>query len=182
MMALIDDLMLYSQISLRPIEMEELDLNDTVAKVLEDLEVDIQQKKAAIKIESLPIVRGYKVQLVQLFQNLIGNALKYHQDNISPVIEISSYMVSGKQIPGANAAELKKKFFCIEVKDNGIGFEQEHSERIFQMFQRLHGISEYRGTGVGLAIARKVADNHLGRITAESEPGKGSLFRLYLPV
>jgi len=179
MMALIDDLLLYSRFSQRPLQMEAVDLNEKIRKVLEDLEVEVHNKKAIVNIHPLPVVVGYPVQLQQLFQNLIGNALKYHQQDLPPVVDISFSVVSGKQL---GYPLQPREYYLIEVTDNGIGFDQVHSERIFQMFQRLHGNAEYRGTGVGLAIARKVTDNHHGRIVAQSEPGKGSKFILYLPV
>jgi light-regulated signal transduction histidine kinase (bacteriophytochrome) len=179
MVNLIDDLLLYSRFSQRPPQMEKVDLNEKISKVLEDLIVDIQQKKAVITIRPLPTVKGYHGQLQQLFQNLIGNALKYHQEGLAPSIDIFSTIVNGDDI---GYPLLAKPYYAIEVRDKGIGFEPEHAEKIFQMFQRLHGNAEYRGTGVGLAIARKVADNHHGRIIAQSELGKGSRFVVYLPV
>jgi signal transduction histidine kinase len=180
--ALIDDLLLYSHVNLHPPEKENVDLNEKVSKVLEDLELDIQQKKAIIKVDKLPVVKGHRRQLQQLFQNLIGNALKYSKPGIPPEIFISATRVSGKEAGLDSEIEANKPFHLIEVRDNGIGFEQTESERIFQMFQRLHGNTEYRGTGVGLSIARKVAENHYGKIVAFSEPGKGASFKVFLPM
>ena len=181
--ALIDDLLLYSHVSHRPHEKEEVDLNEKLNKVLEDLELDIQQKKATITPGKLPVVKGYRRQLQQLFQNLIGNALKYCKPGVAPEITITSDIVTGRRIGvQLGDGDLDKKYYRIEVKDNGIGFEQKESERIFQMFQRLHGNTEYRGTGVGLSIAQKVAENHNGKIVAEGEPGKGASFKVYLPM
>jgi PAS domain S-box-containing protein len=180
--ALIDDLLLYSHVNLHPPEKENVDLNEKVSKVLEDLELDIQQKKAIIKVDKLPVVKGHRRQLQQLFQNLIGNALKYSKPGIPPEIFISATRVSGKEAGFGSEIEANKPFHLIEVTDNGIGFEQTESERIFQMFQRLHGNTEYRGTGVGLSIARKVAENHYGKIVAFGEPGKGASFKVLLPM
>ena len=139
---------------------------------LEDLELDIAEKKATIHVGHLPVINGYRRQLQQVFQNLIGNALKYSKKDEPPVININS-----KEI-----LEKGKPYHAISIQDNGIGFEQEFAEKIFQMFTRLHGRAEYVGTGVGLAIVKKVVENHNGFIRVESIPGKGSTFFVYLPV
>jgi light-regulated signal transduction histidine kinase (bacteriophytochrome) len=181
--ALIDDLLLFSHVSSKPHAKEVVDLNERVKRVLEDLELEVQLKSATITINPLPIVKGYRRQLQQLFQNLIGNALKYSKPGIAPIITITSTELGDEnawlKLPEAGQQKL---FYCIEVKDNGIGFEQNEAERIFHMFHRLHGNAEYRGTGVGLSIARKVVENHNGKIIAESEPGMGAAFKVYLPV
>lgn len=169
---LIDDLLLYSHVSHRPHETENVDLNQKVQAVLEDLELDIEEKKADIHVEKLPIVKGYRRQLQQLFQNLITNALKYSKRDVPPHITISASRVT----------ENKKAYHLITVKDNGIGFDPEYADKIFQMFTRLHGKREYSGTGVGLSIAKKVVENHYGFIKAKSQPGEGSMFEIYLPV
>jgi signal transduction histidine kinase len=121
--------------------------------------------------------------LQQLFQNLISNALKYSKPHISPDITIISHEVRGENagIP-LPAGEWNSPFYLIEVKDNGIGFDQSNSELIFQMFKRLHGKSEYSGTGVGLAIVKKVVQNHNGYIWAEGQSGIGATFKVLLPV
>ena len=168
---LIDDLLLYSHVSHKPLETENIDLNQKISRVIDDLELDIEEKKATINIGKLPVIKGYRRQLQQLFQNLIGNALKYSKKEIPPVINIQSIPVE----------ENGRKYHLISFEDNGIGFEQEFAEKIFQMFTRLHGKSEYSGTGVGLAIVKKVVENHNGFIRAESVPGKGSTFSVYLP-
>jgi signal transduction histidine kinase len=179
--ALIDDLLLYSHISQRPMEMEEVDLNQKMNKVLEDLELDIQEKKAVVSIGTLPKVKGYRRQLQQLFQNLIGNALKYSKPGVVPHISVhASVVTADASSNGQTAPDIK--YHLIEVSDNGIGFDPAESERIFQMFQRLHGNAEYRGTGVGLSIVKKVIENHNGKIEAEGRPGKGASFKVYLPV
>lgn len=169
---LIDDLLLYSHVSHRPHETESVDLNLKVRNALEDLELDIAEKKAVINIEKLPVVKGYRRQLQQLFQNLISNALKYSKQDVAPHIEVKAREVS----------ENGKRYHLVEVKDNGIGFEREYSNKIFQMFTRLHGKDEYSGTGVGLSIVKKVVENHNGFIRVESELGEGSVFQIYLPV
>jgi PAS domain S-box-containing protein len=169
---LIDDLLLYSHVSQRPHETETVDLAKAVQNAMEDLELDIQEKGASIEVGKLPVVKGYRRQLQQLFQNLLTNALKYSKRDLAPFIDISSKDVT----------ENEGRYHLITVKDNGIGFDQQYSERIFQMFARLHGKSEYGGTGVGLSIVKKVVENHNGFIRAESTEGEGSVFKIYLPV
>lgn len=168
---LIDDLLLYSHVSQRPHETEPVDLNKKVQKVLEDLELDVEEKKAMINIGKLPVIKGYRRQLQQLFQNLISNALKYSKADIAPHIHISASEVS----------ENGRRYHLIAIKDNGIGFAQEHEEKIFQMFTRLHGRAEYSGTGVGLSIVKKVVENHNGLINVESKPGEGATFKVLIP-
>ncbi|MGB8190685.1 MAG: ATP-binding protein, partial [Chitinophagaceae bacterium] len=168
---LIDDLLLYSHVSHRPHETEAVDLNVKVRRVMEDLELDIQEKKAIIDVGKLPVMNGYRRQLQQLFQNLISNALKYSIENVPPQITITA----------TKATEKGLTYNVISVKDNGIGFEQQYADKIFQMFARLHGKNEYSGTGVGLSIVKKVVENHNGFIRVESASGEGSTFEIYLP-
>lgn len=169
---LIDDLLLYSHVSQRPHETEVVDLNEQIHRVLEDLDLDIEEKKATIKIEGLPVVNGYRRQLQQLFQNLISNALKYSKAALPPLITITAELSENNG----------RRYHRIKVADNGIGFEPEYAEKIFQMFTRLHGKTEYSGTGVGLSIVKKVVENHDGFIDVESKLDEGSVFKIYLPV
>jgi light-regulated signal transduction histidine kinase (bacteriophytochrome) len=168
---LIDDLLLYSHVSQRPHETEPVDINQNVQRVLEDLELDIEEKKAVIRVEKLPVVKGYRRQLQQLFQNLVSNALKYSRADVPPRIYITAREVT----------ENSKRYHQLAVKDNGIGFEPEYADKIFQMFTRLHGKAEYSGTGVGLSIVKKVVENHNGFIRVESTPSEGSIFMVFLP-
>lgn len=182
MNALIDDLLQYSQVSQKPREAEDVHLSEIIDRVIEDLDVDIQQKEAVIKVGSLPVVKGYHRQLQQAFQNLLGNALKYRAKDLIPVIQISAKNVNGSELKGLQfKVDKEPVYHLIEVQDNGIGFEMENAERIFGMFQRLHGNAEYDGTGVGLAIVKKVMENHEGFIYAVSSPGKGARFYLGFP-
>ena len=169
---LIDDLLLYSHVSQRPHETEAIDLNVKVQRVLEDLELDIKEKGAVINVGELPVIQGYRRQLQQLFQNLISNAVKYSKADVPPYIHIRV----------EKAREDNRNYHVISVQDNGIGFDQQYEDKIFQMFARLHGKSEYNGTGVGLSIVKKVVENHKGFIKVKSEPGTGSTFKIYLPV
>ena len=169
---LIDDLLLYSHVSQRPHQKEAVDLNQLLQNVLEDLDLDIEEKNANIQVDHLPLINGYRRQLQQLFQNLLSNALKYSKEDVAPSIQITA----------KESAENGQLFCVVSVMDNGIGFEQEHAEKIFQMFTRLRGKSEYSGTGVGLSIAKKVVENHGGVIKAESKLGEGAVFKIYFPI
>lgn len=176
MTQLINDLLSYSQLTTKPSAFKTINVKDLVQQVLTDVEATITEKNASISLGELPDVKGDALQLRQLFQNLISNSLKYSKEETNPVITIRSAAVQ-KEINGQN-----NSWHIIEISDNGIGFEQQHVERIFKVFQRLHGRSEYPGTGIGLAIVQKVVENHNGYITAESEPGEGATFKVYLPV
>nr|WP_236675968.1 ATP-binding protein [Chryseolinea lacunae] len=168
---LIDDLLLYSEFHIIPLQKEPVDLNERLNQVIDDFEIYIQEKNASIQIGPLPIVPGYARQLQQMFQNLIGNALKYNRPDEPPHIVISA----------RPHQENGKLHHIIEVADNGIGFDQQYAERIFQMFARLHGNGTYTGSGIGLSIVKKVVDNHEGHIEVASTLGQGSTFKVYLP-
>ena len=125
----------------------------------------------------MPVLKIEPLQFHQLFFNLIENAIKYRQEGIPPVINITSELLLKE---GMDAEKIK--FYRITIKDNGIGFEQEYADNIFKLFQRLHGRSEYSGTGIGLAICKKIVENHHGTIKATGQPGEGSAFIIELPV
>jgi signal transduction histidine kinase len=182
MNTLIDDLLTYSHVSKGVDALESIDLSKDMQSILEDLELEIELKGAAITVENLPILKGYKRQLQQLFCNLITNALKYSKQAVTPHIRIHARKVKGHEVPlHLKSDEGIKAYHLLEVCDNGIGFCQEDAERIFNVFTRLHGNTEYRGTGVGLSIAKKVVENHQGYIWAESAPGEGATFKVLLP-
>ncbi len=168
MQALIQSLLIYSRVTTRTEPFVSIDLGKLVKEVLLDLEIPIQETGAEVGTDELPRIEADPGQIRQLFQNLIGNALKFHSEN--PRIKIY--------------AEACWEGTCkISIEDNGIGFDEEYLERIFQPFQRLHGKSSpYKGSGIGLAICRKIVDRHNGTITARSEPGKGSTFIVTLPL
>lgn len=178
---LIDDLLLYSHISRGTHIEEPVDLNQIVSLVLEDLELEIEEKKAVIHTNKLPQIKGNKRQLQQLFQNLIANSLKYTKPGLNPEVWISCNLLPAGETPSNLQHDLLRDFYLISVKDNGIGFDQADADRIFNVFTRLHGNAEYRGTGVGLSIVRKVVENHRGQIVAEGQPGEGAIFNIYLP-
>jgi len=181
MNSLIDDLLMYSYVSKESDTTETIDLNERVRLVLEDLELQIQEANAVVTICALPSVKGNRRQLQQLFQNLIGNAIKYRKADVQCEINIFSRLINGDEVIPGKIEKENKEYELIEVKDNGIGFEQEHAEKIFNMFTRLHGNAEYKGTGVGLSIVEKVVQNHHGYIWAESRPGEGATFKVLLP-
>jgi PAS domain S-box-containing protein len=183
MVALIEDLLTFSYLTKGTGEIAELDLNHQVKDVLEDLELDILEKGAKFSVERLPKVRGDKRQFQQLFQNLISNSIKYTNPDVVPIIEISSYKVKGYEAKENLPIEAEdKQYHLIQLKDNGIGFEQEYADEIFKVFTRLQGGADYSGSGVGLSIVRKVAENHQGFVWAESKPGEGAVFKILLPV
>jgi light-regulated signal transduction histidine kinase (bacteriophytochrome) len=168
---------------MRPRNLEEVGMNQLVDQVLGDLDLEIEEKDAKITVDKLFTIYGHHRQLQQAFQNLIGNAIKYSKPGVAPQIKISCNKIFGKSI-GINLSpeEQQKEFYEIRVSDNGVGFEQQDAERIFNVFTRLYGNAEYKGTGVGLSIVRKVIENHHGYITAQSKPGAGATFSVLLPV
>ena len=183
MRLLIEDLLEYSHVSYQPHQKEPVDLNKKLTLVQEDLEIPIKESNAKITIGELPTVKGYRRQLQQLFQNLIANAIKYRKPGVAPEIHITSKIIHGDTIfAELPETERNKSFYLIEVRDNGIGFEQNHAEQIFKMFHRLHGKTDYSGTGIGLSIARRVVENHQGYIWAEGKRGVGALFKILLPL
>jgi PAS domain S-box-containing protein len=184
MNVLIEDLLSYSRVSgFGKDKMERVPLAQELKEVLDDLEVEIKSKHADIQIGPLYDVNGYALQIRQLFQNLLGNALKFSKQSGPVVITVSSRLVKGSEsgfkVP---QSECNSSFQLIEVIDNGIGFDQQYSHRIFQVFQRLHGTGEYSGSGVGLSIVQKVVELHGGGIRAFGESGKGATFQILLPV
>jgi light-regulated signal transduction histidine kinase (bacteriophytochrome) len=179
--SLVEDLLAYSQATRGLGEAEDVDLNKHVQLVLEDLELEIQQKQAKVQVTHLPTIKGDKRQMQQLFQNLISNALKYSKPGVAPHIRMTTEEVKGSQLTQVLAAQSDDEaYHLITISDNGIGFQQEDAKRIFNVFTRLHSNVEYRGTGVGLSIAQKVVQNHGGVIWAESHPGEGASFKILL--
>ncbi len=180
---LIDDLLSYSQLSVVKKDFEPVDLNHVVQLVLNDLELEIEEKNAIVDVQKLCIVSGHSRQLQQVFQNLITNAMKFMKEGTSPVVKISCDRLRGNETKFSLPKEIgEQEFNLVEVKDNGIGFEQEDAEKIFKLFTRLHGNVEFTGTGIGLSIVRKVMENHNGYVRAESEPDQGACFQLLFPI
>lgn len=181
MSAMIDDLLAYSRLTTREGEFDEVRLDEIVHSVLADLEISIQEQKTDIIVEDLPVVWGNGPQLAQLMQNLISNAIKYRLPDQQSVIRLSYRTVSDAEKGTLPKPLPDHPYIRLEVIDNGIGFDEIYLDRIFQMFQRLHGRSEFSGSGIGLALCKKVVQNHHGYITAQSQPGKGATFIVYLP-
>jgi signal transduction histidine kinase len=154
-----------------------------VKNVLEDLELEVQDRGAKIMVANLPVVRGNARQIEQVFQNLLGNALKYIRPGLNPRIEIMYKQIIGSDVVYEIPLEsLSQRYHFIEISDNGIGFEQVHAEQLFKIFTRLHRKEDYKGSGVGLSIVRKVIENHNGFVWATSEPNAGSSFKFILPI
>ncbi len=174
--SLVDDLVKYSSHTAQE-ERTEINLASIIAEVIEDLEIIITDKKAEIHIGKLPAIRASKVQIRQLFGNLITNAIKYSKEGVAPFIEIYQAENLNAEMPNQNA-----KFVKIQIKDNGIGMETSHLLKIFTIFQRLHARNEYSGNGIGLAICKKIMENHSGNITVESTLNEGTTFNLYFPI
>jgi signal transduction histidine kinase len=169
----------YSRLSKDKSGKTKVDLNTVLAETKQDLELLIEEKNATITSAILPTVMGNHTQFGQLFSNLISNSLKFSQSN--PLIEITGKTVVKDDIADAPVLLVNERYFEINFKDNGIGFEQQYDKLIFSLFQRLHGNHEYAGTGIGLALCKKIAENHNGFINAKGELDKGATFSLYLP-
>ncbi len=180
MQTLIEDLLTYSRTNTSDKSFEPVDLNKLVADIKMELRESIDEKHAVIECESLPTLNIITFQFRQLITNLLSNALKFSKPDQPPHVRITTEVVKGNQIAN-KAANPKKTYHHIAVADNGIGFEPEHRQKIFEVFQRLHGRSEYTGTGIGLAICKKVVENHGGFISADSLPDQGATFHVYIP-
>lgn len=167
--SLVDDLVKYALSSVKD-DVTKVNLSSVLEEVKDDLELIISENNASIECAELPEIRGTKVQMRQLFSNLISNAIKYSKKGIAPHIKIE-YEIE----PGEN-------FYKVTIKDNGIGMDNAHLGKIFTIFQRLHMRNEYSGNGIGLAICKKIMENHSGRIEVESTLHEGSLFSLYFPI
>jgi signal transduction histidine kinase len=182
MSMLIKDLLNFSRVAAQRNSNEPVGLGEVVTQVLDVLELAIAEAGARIQVDALPTVNGDSTQLEQLFQNLIGNALKFRRAGVACHIRISSQPIAYNELP-PSIIPLRRTpcYERITIADNGIGFDEKYLDRIFQVFQRLHSRPQYPGTGIGLAICEKVVTNHGGVLTASSEPGQGSTFIIYLP-
>ena len=181
MRALIEDLLTYSRASSNEKKFRNTDLNKILEEVKEDLKEELEQKHAQIETTTLCRVNIIPFQFRQMIYNLISNSLKFSNSSRSPYIKIRSEIASGAKLN--NEKLLGDTVYChITISDNGIGFEQQYNEKIFEVFQRLHTQEKYKGTGVGLAIVKKIVENHQGTITAKGEVDKGASFDIYFPV
>lgn len=179
MQILINDLLTFSRISTKGAGPVSTDLNTVVEQVIGDLEIRIAETGGEVHTSGLPVITADRSQMGQLFQNLIGNALKYRREEVTPMVQISSGPIDNEE----TGLDPTRGPYCrIEVADNGLGFESKFAEKIFGIFQRLHGRGHYEGTGVGLAVCKKICERHDGSISAASELGKGSVFVVTLPI
>jgi PAS domain S-box-containing protein len=181
MQQLIVDLLAFSRTNAVEKNFEVTDLNDMLLNVKEQLHESIQQKRAVIYSSALPVLNVIVYQFEQLFTNLIANSLKFVRNEVTPEIHITSGIIAGKET-GLPEANPETDYHFISFADNGIGFDPQFRDRIFQVFQRLHNKKSYEGTGIGLAICKKILDNHHGMITATSKPDEGATFIVYIPV
>jgi signal transduction histidine kinase len=149
---------------------------------MEDFELLIEEKKAIIKCDQLPVIKGIPIQINQLFANLMSNALKFADKDRHPMVSITSSVAPKDEVEAHSELDDERHYYKISFRDNGIGFNQKNARQIFDIFQRLHGKTEYEGTGIGLAMCKKIAQNHNGAIVAESEEHKGSVFYVFLPL
>ncbi|EDY22427.1 multi-sensor signal transduction histidine kinase [Chthoniobacter flavus Ellin428] len=182
MQVLIQDLLKLSRITSRALPFEACDLNEVVRTVLSDLEITIEQQHAKIEVGDLPTIEADAVQMRQLFQNLISNALKFQRPGDRPEVVIEGRIYEVKERSAGEVAIPGQRICKIVVRDNGIGFDPKFGDQIFVVFQRLHSRSEYEGTGIGLAVCRKITDRHGGSIVAKSAEGQGAAFIVTLPV
>lgn len=178
MSGLIEDLLAFSRITTKAKPFLPVSLNKVAEEVLEDLEVAIEEAGAAISIAELPEIAADQFQMKQLFQNLLGNALKFRKPDAAPEISV----IAELSAPADSAAGTAASQVTLRFSDNGIGFDEAFLDRIFLPFQRLHGRNEYTGTGIGLAVCRRIVERHGGVLTATSKPGEGSTFTIVLPL
>ena len=172
MQVLINDLLSFSRVTTVGRPFVPCDLARVAQEVLSDLEVRIQETNSQVNVGDLPTIDADPWQMRQQLQNLIGNAIKYRRDDVAPLVAVAAKIVNGSPSQAGNGADTCR----LTVTDNGIGFEPEYAERIFGIFRRLHGRGKYQGTGVGLAICRKISERHHGSMTAEGRPGEGATF------
>ncbi len=177
---LIENLLEFSRTSRLSEPFTQIDLNEIISQVKADLELKIEETNTIIHSENLPVIEGVAMQMRQLFTNLFTNAIKFKLPEKSPEITIKSEKINDAEKTRYNI-DAAGDVYKITVRDEGIGFEQEYATKIFQIFQRLHGKTEYPGSGIGLAICKKIVENHHGEILANSEQEKGTEFIILLP-
>ncbi len=177
MSALIDDLLSFSRVTTKQRPFVSVDLNEVMHRVLDDLDYAIEENNARIHIDPLPIIDADPSQMAQVFMNLIANSLKFHLPDVRPIVTVTCEVNVTSPL-----VEDNRTWCCLRFSDQGIGFEAQYAERVFSLFQRLHGRDEYSGTGIGLALCRKIIERHSGTITAYSAPNEGAVFTIYLPV
>jgi len=180
MQNLINALINYSRANASDITFEEVDLNLVMKDTLDSLSEAIKEKNAIVTFENLPVVKAIPVQIGQVFLNLVSNAIKYSKKDLPPVITVTVSMIQNTELP-ADFNPGSEAYWKITFIDNGIGFDQQHADKVFELFQRLHGKLEYSGTGIGLAICKKIMLNHKGAISAVAQAEKGASFSIFIP-
>jgi light-regulated signal transduction histidine kinase (bacteriophytochrome) len=181
MTTLIRDVLAYSELARGTDQFTTVDLEQVIKNTITDYELLIEQKGASVTWHNLPVIDAIPLQMSQLFGNIVGNALKFARKDIKPVIDITTSKASSGDIAAAGL-DPSLNYVKISFADNGIGFEEEHAVKVFKIFQRLHRKSEYEGTGIGLAMCKKIALNHGGDINATGSAGNGAIFNVILPV
>lgn len=181
MLLLIRDVLTFSQLSRETDLVRETDLGVIMDNIVDDLELLIDQKHATVTYGKLPAVEAVPLQMSQLFGNLISNALKFTRNDSIPVITISGVLLDTAALKSYPMLDTRCGYYHLEVSDNGIGFDQHYAEQIFEIFQRLHGKKEFEGTGIGLAMCKKILQNHHGHIYATSGAGQGATFHILIP-
>jgi signal transduction histidine kinase/CHASE3 domain sensor protein len=183
MQLLIEDILAFSKVSRNIAAFERLNMKKLMEEIVDDLDAQVRREQGTVTIGNLPNISGDRAQIKRLFQNLVSNGLKFHKEQEKPTIEITGTTMKGAQVReefGKPAMDGEYVYFS--VKDNGIGFDEKYREKIFNIFQRLHGRNEYEGTGIGLSICRKIVVNHRGLILTKSEVNVGSEFMVILPL
>ncbi len=182
MQTLIDDILAYSRLSRNKDNREQVALGKLVEEVIAEIEDGIEYEDIELELGPLPVVSAEPSQMRQLFQNLLSNAYKFRREDVGLKISVSAYEAKGKDLPWRNELTDLLAYNVIEITDNGIGFDVQFAEKIFVMFQRLHGRTEFKGTGIGLALCKKIVENHQGYIKVNSVEGEGSVFSVILPI
>ncbi|WP_062067109.1 sensor histidine kinase [Cellvibrio sp. OA-2007] len=177
MSVLIDDLLSFSRVTTKQRPFEKIDLNKIMHEVMGDLDYAIEESGAQLHMDPLPTLDVDGSQIAQVFMNLISNSLKFHAPGARPIITVTCEINLASPL-----ADDERLWCCLRFADQGIGFEVQYAERVFSLFQRLHGRDEYSGTGIGLALCKKIIERHGGTITAQSAPGEGAVFIIHLPM
>ena len=183
MSQLITDLLSFSRLIQPQKSLQPIDLNEVIKNIWIDFELAVEEKNAVIEVEKLPVVKAVGLQMNQLFYNLVGNSLKFTRPDTVPKIKISAVQVTNQYAAQfTDSTLIEGQYHHILFSDNGIGFEKGYEKQIFEIFKRLHEQNIYPGSGIGLALCRRIVTNHHGVMYAESEYGKGSTFHIFLPV
>jgi signal transduction histidine kinase len=180
MQTLITDILTFSKISVDKPAFIESDLNALISEILTEMDEDLREKKAKVIVDKLPVLYVNPSLMKPLFHNLIGNALKYRKKDVEPLVKVTSDITS--PVNGRSTRDLSNRYCRIFIEDNGIGFDQKYAEEIFGMFKRLHHNTEFEGTGIGLALCKKIVEQHKGYISARSKINEGSTFIISIPM